>query len=904
MATNQISSDKKISIKDLDMAVIRTIVKESVAEAIGQLSRSNLHANSGSSTEKNNAIEQQPNNRSGDTQSEGVTQYLGLVRGATQQIRGQPLLKDSDGRHVHMSIYCDICNEQISGARYKCVVCHDYDLCSSCKTASNHPEDHPLLILNRPLWDKSRITIESEIYQQPDLTTNIIESTTNIIDCPYKCSSKTDTEQQPEKKEYWQKSRSRACPALRQINSLSTRQSMRAIGPFRYRVPLEPLICDDKLQGTNFKRAFFAKDYMAGGMSYVSNLTANPPPCSKVYTSTLNGIDSGRICYHRFSIKNETAVTWTLMSLQMRRVFQTYLTIIKNIYIDWSIPKKVKPGDYADVEIVYELDNVDSVFSSRNSFQQEWLLKDGPTYLADINCIMHFERPMSKKFCPDTQIGSTDPVPSTSSSHLTDEAAPSINDNKTEVTWDRYEVERNSELRELRDSFEKNRAPFIIKFKPPGTTPTSTPAGAMSPKSLDLVATALDVTPSKTDDSSELEQSAGIQKEEELLICDTTDTIPVQNSEKCSDGPITASTNLTIADPNVTNSTENSETKSESFFFLQPEEAKTSIEAKTNTSDRKVESNAPTRTKANVVATIRRSLTALKLGKENSNSSSIEDLSSDFVVVKLPSCFDLDVPFKVDKDDDQVLNAPPPSILDAVPWPKWDGPFIKPAINEVPPTDAKLDNLACELADPTPDSYAGTSMIDQPINLQNLSSHTELSKPVSDSADDNSGKSILSSPIKSQPCPNTPLYPNLESFEIEASKQQPAPSPPKAYKKLSSLQSFIATPWSDDESESSSYDVDDVYVSDEDSGRKVWSKVKKSQQDTVQTRQPTVANTVNTIELPQDLTPDSPETSKMLHNLSILSEMGFNDRETNGSLLLKYNQDLGKVLIELLGESA
>merc|ERR1712107_822088 len=51
---------------------------------------------------------------------------------------------------VHYGVTCDGCeNKPITGNRYKCVVCDDYDLCESCEVAGRHP-GHNMIKITQP----------------------------------------------------------------------------------------------------------------------------------------------------------------------------------------------------------------------------------------------------------------------------------------------------------------------------------------------------------------------------------------------------------------------------------------------------------------------------------------------------------------------------------------------------------------------------------------------------------------------------------------------------------------------------------------------------------------------------------------------------------------------------------
>jgi len=52
---------------------------------------------------------------------------------------------------VHDGVTCDGCKQfPIVGARFKCTVCHDYDLCEKCEAKGAHDASHPLVKMIKP----------------------------------------------------------------------------------------------------------------------------------------------------------------------------------------------------------------------------------------------------------------------------------------------------------------------------------------------------------------------------------------------------------------------------------------------------------------------------------------------------------------------------------------------------------------------------------------------------------------------------------------------------------------------------------------------------------------------------------------------------------------------------------
>jgi len=62
-----------------------------------------------------------------------------------QESNKQPT-KESSASDVHGNVRCDGCNVfPLVGPRYNCTVCPDFDLCAKCEASGVHPAEHPLL---------------------------------------------------------------------------------------------------------------------------------------------------------------------------------------------------------------------------------------------------------------------------------------------------------------------------------------------------------------------------------------------------------------------------------------------------------------------------------------------------------------------------------------------------------------------------------------------------------------------------------------------------------------------------------------------------------------------------------------------------------------------------------------
>ena len=60
-----------------------------------------------------------------------------------------PDLPQEEKGPLHVGVTCDGCSSAIYGTRYKCLVCPDYDLCSSCEKKGEHV-DHNMVTIKEP----------------------------------------------------------------------------------------------------------------------------------------------------------------------------------------------------------------------------------------------------------------------------------------------------------------------------------------------------------------------------------------------------------------------------------------------------------------------------------------------------------------------------------------------------------------------------------------------------------------------------------------------------------------------------------------------------------------------------------------------------------------------------------
>ncbi|KAI8866864.1 hypothetical protein GQ42DRAFT_127625 [Ramicandelaber brevisporus] len=88
---------------------------------------------------------------------------------------------------IHRHVQCDMCQDQIVGIRFKCINCHDYDLCEKCEaivipgvdvSQYLHPRSHLFMKIRTPLPVRTNPrtrTVEHSLYPVPDQTAEMIK---------------------------------------------------------------------------------------------------------------------------------------------------------------------------------------------------------------------------------------------------------------------------------------------------------------------------------------------------------------------------------------------------------------------------------------------------------------------------------------------------------------------------------------------------------------------------------------------------------------------------------------------------------------------------------------------------------------------------------------------------------
>jgi len=83
-----------------------------------------------------------------------VTEQISTVsKDVLSSFKGEEPIASSSHQGVEHPVYCDSCDEVVYGIRYKCSICHDFDLCEKCERIPNvHTFNHAFLKIKNPKW--------------------------------------------------------------------------------------------------------------------------------------------------------------------------------------------------------------------------------------------------------------------------------------------------------------------------------------------------------------------------------------------------------------------------------------------------------------------------------------------------------------------------------------------------------------------------------------------------------------------------------------------------------------------------------------------------------------------------------------------------------------------------------
>lgn len=102
----------------------------------------------------------------------------------------------------HEGFYCDGCDASpIEGIRFRCLECHDYDLCEKCnaKGAAVHNKTHPMLCIPKTLVDS--VVVEKEVKAEDVIDDSCSEKTIEVNVEEKKADLQRDLDIQRQKQE-------------------------------------------------------------------------------------------------------------------------------------------------------------------------------------------------------------------------------------------------------------------------------------------------------------------------------------------------------------------------------------------------------------------------------------------------------------------------------------------------------------------------------------------------------------------------------------------------------------------------------------------------------------------------------------------------------------------------------
>lgn len=81
---------------------------------------------------------------------------------------------------LHPGVTCDGCEGPVAGTRFKCTVCPDYDLCSTCQSKGLHKE-HPLLPIFHPMANMFEVNLHIQCFVCKTLRNRIITTLSRLF---------------------------------------------------------------------------------------------------------------------------------------------------------------------------------------------------------------------------------------------------------------------------------------------------------------------------------------------------------------------------------------------------------------------------------------------------------------------------------------------------------------------------------------------------------------------------------------------------------------------------------------------------------------------------------------------------------------------------------------------------